>query len=234
MADVSLTWLGHATFRIDTPGGKRLYVDPWLTNPKCPEREQSPERADVVAITHGHGDHIGETVDLCKQLSPKIVAIFELANWLAGRGVPHAEEGGMNKGGTVEVEGLKFTMTNAFHSGGYTAEDGTIIYLGEAAGYVIEFENGTKLYVAGDTCVFGDMELIRRLYEPEVAVLPIGDHYTMGPREAAVALELLGVSRCVPCHYGTFPILRGTPDALRELAPDVELLTPAPGETIPI
>ncbi len=234
MADVSLTWLGHASFRIDTPGGKRLYVDPWLTNPKAPEGEQSVERVDVIAITHGHGDHIGETVDLCKRLSPRIVAIFELANWLAGRGVPHAEEGGMNKGGTMEVEGIRFTMTNAFHSGGYTAEDGAITYLGEPAGYVIEFENGTRVYFSGDTCVFGDMELIRRLYEPEVAVLPIGDHYTMGPKEAALALELLGVDRCVPCHYGTFPILRGTPDELRALAPGVEVLAPEPGETIAV
>jgi L-ascorbate metabolism protein UlaG (beta-lactamase superfamily) len=234
MAGVALTWLGHATFRIDTPGGKRVYVDPWLTNPLCPESEQSPDRVDVIAVTHGHGDHIGETAELCKRLSPRVVAIYELAAWLAGRGVPHAEEGGMNKGGTVEVEGIRFTMTNAFHSGGYTAEDGTITYLGEPAGYVIEVENGTRVYFAGDTCVFGDMQLIRRIYEPQVAVLPIGDHYTMGPREAAVALELLGVGRCVPCHYGTFPLLHGTPDQLRELAPDVEVLAPEPGETIEV
>jgi L-ascorbate metabolism protein UlaG (beta-lactamase superfamily) len=234
MADVSLTWLGHGSFRIDTPGGKRVYLDPWLSNPKCPESEQTVERADVVALTHGHGDHVGETVDLCKRLSPRIVAIFELANWLAGRGVPRADEGGMNKGGTFEVEGISFTMTQAHHSGGHMDEDGTITYLGEPAGYVIEFENGTRLYFAGDTCVFGDMALIRRIYEPEVAVLPIGDHYTMGPREAAVALELLGVRRCVPCHYGTFPALHGTPEQLRELAPDVEILTPEPGETITV
>jgi L-ascorbate metabolism protein UlaG (beta-lactamase superfamily) len=232
MADVSLTWLGHATFRVDTPGGRRLYVDPWLTNPRCPPEEREVERADVVAITHGHGDHVGETVDLCRRLAPRIVAIYELANWLAGRGLPHAEEGGMNKGGTVEVEGIGFTMTQAHHSGAFMGEDGSITYLGDAAGYVVEFENGTKVYFAGDTCVFGDMALIRRLYEPDVAVLPIGDHYTMGTREAAVALELLGVERCVPSHYGTFPILRGTPDELRELAPGVEILAPAPGETV--
>jgi L-ascorbate metabolism protein UlaG (beta-lactamase superfamily) len=234
MADVSLTWLGHAAFRIDTPGGKRVYVDPWLSNPKCPEAEQTVERADVIALTHGHGDHVGETVDLCKRLAPRVVAIFELANWLAGRGVPRADEGGMNKGGTVEVEGIRFTMTQAHHSGGYMDADGTITYLGEPAGYVVELENGTRVYFAGDTCVFGDMALIRRIYEPEVAVLPIGDHYTMGPGEAAVALELLGVARCVPCHYGTFPLLHGTPEQLRELAPDVEILAPEPGETITI
>ena len=225
MADVSLTWLGHATFRVDTPGGKRLYVDPWLSNPRCPEAERTPGRVDVIAITHGHGDHVGETAELCARFRPPIVAMYELANWLAGRGVPRADEGGMNKGGTVEVEGLRFTMTHAHHSSGFMDESGTITYLGEPAGYVVEFENGTRVYFAGDTCVFGDMALIRRLYEPEVAVLPIGDHYTMGPREAALALELLGVGRCVPCHYGTFPLLHGTPDQLRELAP-------APGETV--
>jgi L-ascorbate metabolism protein UlaG (beta-lactamase superfamily) len=137
----------------------------------------------------------------------------------------------MNKGGTVEVAGIKFTMTNALHSGGLVG-DGTITYLGEPAGYVIEAENGTKLYFAGDTAVFSDMQLIGRIYQPDVAILPIGDHFTMGPREAAVALELLGVRRCVPAHYGTFPLLTGTPDALQQLAPDVEVLAPEPGETI--
>jgi L-ascorbate metabolism protein UlaG (beta-lactamase superfamily) len=234
MAGVSLTWLGHAAFRVDTPGGKRLYVDPWLSNPKCPEAEREVERVDVIAITHGHNDHVGETLDLCKRLRPKIVAIYELSGWLAGHGVEHAAEGGMNKGGTVEVEGIGFTMTQAHHSGAFGGADGSITYLGEPAGFVVEFENGTKVYFAGDTCVFGDMALIRRLYEPDVAVLPIGDHYTMGPREAAVALELLGVRRCVPCHYGTFPILHGTPAQLRELAPDVEVLAPEPGETIEV
>jgi L-ascorbate metabolism protein UlaG (beta-lactamase superfamily) len=234
MPDVSLTWLGHAAFRIDTPGGKRVYVDPWLSNPKCPEGEHEVERVDVMVLTHGHGDHIGEAVDLGKQHSPKVVAIFELASWLAGKGVPDAAALGMNKGGTVEVDGLSFTMTQALHSGGFVGDDGSITYLGEPAGFVARFENGTTVYFAGDTAVFGDMQLIRRLYEPDVAVLPIGDHFTMGPREAALALELLGVERCVPCHYGTFPLLRGTPEELRELAPGVEILAPAPGETIEV
>ncbi|MDX6513443.1 MAG: hypothetical protein QOE36_2947, partial [Gaiellaceae bacterium] len=137
---------------------------------------------------------------------------------------------GPNKGGTVEAAGIRFTLVNAFHSS--SSEDGD--YLGEAAGIVVEFENGTTVYFAGDTCVFGDMRLIGEIYEPDLAVLPIGDHFTMGPREAAVALELLGVRQCVPCHYGTFPLLRGTPAQLRELAPGVEILEPQPGETIEI
>jgi L-ascorbate metabolism protein UlaG (beta-lactamase superfamily) len=138
----------------------------------------------------------------------------------------------MNKGGTQDVDGIKFTLTHAFHSSGFNENGGRIVYLGEAGGFVIEFENGTKLYAAGDTAVFSDMRLIARIYEPDVAILPIGDHYTMGPREAAVALELLGVPRCVPAHYGTFPVLTGTPDELRRLAPGVEILAPEPGETI--
>jgi L-ascorbate metabolism protein UlaG (beta-lactamase superfamily) len=231
MANVSVTWLGHAAFRIDSAGEKRIYLDPWLTNPRCPESEREPERMDILAITHGHGDHIGEAVELAKRHAPAVVGIFELAGWLEHQGVEGASSGGMNKGGTQDVDGIKFTMTHAVHSGGFSA-DGAPIYLGEAAGYVITFENGTKVYAAGDTAVFGDMQLIGRIYEPDIAILPIGDHFTMSPREAAVALELLGVRRCIPSHYGTFPLLRGTPDELRSLASGVEILSPEPGETV--
>ena len=230
MPDVQLTWLGHASFRFDTPGGKRVYVDPWLDNPKCPDGEKKPERVDLIALTHGHGDHVGETVDLAKKHGCPVVALIELREWLTGQGLPEAMAEGPNKGGTALAEGIKVTLTNAFHSS--STNDGT--YVGEAAGLVIEAENGTKLYFAGDTCVFGDMQLIGRIYEPDVAILPIGDHFTMGPREAAVALELLGVSRCVPCHYGTFPLLTGTPDELRELSTGVEIVAIDPGETIEV
>jgi L-ascorbate metabolism protein UlaG (beta-lactamase superfamily) len=228
---VELTWLGHASFRVDTPGGKRLYVDPWLSNPKCPDGESEPERVDVIALTHGHGDHVGEAVDLGKRFSPRLVAIYELASWLEGEGFPDASQLGMNKGGSVEVDGLTFSMTHAIHSSAMVG-DGPPIYLGDAAGYVVEFENGTKVYFAGDTAAFTDMQIIGKHLEPDVAVLPIGDHFTMGPRQAAVALDLLGVKRCVPSHYGTFPLLTGTPNALREHAPDVEVLAPEPGEAI--
>jgi L-ascorbate metabolism protein UlaG (beta-lactamase superfamily) len=231
MADASLTWLGHGGFRLDSPGGKRIYLDPWLDNPKCPESEKQPERIDVLALTHGHSDHVGNAVELGKQHSPKVVAIFELASWLASQGVPNAGDLGMNKGGTIDVDGLKFTMTQAVHSGGLVGEDG-ITYLGEPCGFVIEVENGLKVYFSGDTAVFGDMQLIGRIYAPDVAVLAIGDHFTMGPREAAIALELLGVERCVPGHYSTFPLLTGTPDELRRLAPGVEIIAPEPGEAV--
>jgi len=228
MPDTELTWLGHASFRFDSPGGKRVYVDPWLGNPKCPDSEKDPERVDVIALTHGHSDHVGDTVDLTKRFSPEVVAQVELKGWLGGQGANVGELPGPNKGGTVEAAGLKFTLTNAFHSS--SSDDGA--YLGEACGIVVEAENGTKLYFAGDTCVFGDMQLIGRIYEPDVAILPIGDHFTMGPREAAVALELLGTRRCVPCHYGTFPILVGRPDELRQLAPEVDVVDVEPGGTI--
>ena len=230
MADTAVTWLGHAAFRVDSPGGKRIYLDPWLGNPKCPEPERSPERVDVIAVTHGHGDHVSETVDLAKRFGCPVVAQVELREWLARQGLEEETTEAFNKGGTVEKAGIRFTLTDAKHSS--ACPDGT--YAGEAAGFVVEFENGTTIYVAGDTCVFGDMQLIGRIYQPDVAVLPIGGHYTMDPQEAGVALELLGVKRCIPCHYGTFELLAGTPDELRERAPGVEVIAPEPGETVTV
>ena len=228
MADVSLTWLGHAAFRLDSPGGKRIYVDPWLENPRCPEAEKQPERVDLIALTHGHADHVGQTLELWKQFRPPVVAFTELADWLVGQGVDQEQQHDPNLGGTVEVDGVKVSVTHARHSS--SAND--LTYLGVAAGIVLELENGFKLYFAGDTCAFLDMQLIARLHAPDVAVLPIDGHYNMGPREAAVAIELLGVRRVVPCHYGTFPLLAGTPDELREHAAGVEVVAPEPGETI--
>jgi L-ascorbate metabolism protein UlaG (beta-lactamase superfamily) len=226
---VPFTWLGHASFRLNSPGGKRIYVDPFLNgNPKCPDAEKEPERVDLIAVTHGHGDHVGDTVELWKKFKPPVVALVELRAWLAGQGVEAEFPQNPNKGGTVDVDGVKITLTDANHSS--SDEEGN--YLGEPAGIVLELEDGFTLYFAGDTNVFMSMQLIGRIYEPDVAVLPIGDHFTMGPREAAVALELLGVKRCVPCHYGTFPLLTGTPDELRKLAPGVEVITPEPGQTI--
>jgi L-ascorbate metabolism protein UlaG (beta-lactamase superfamily) len=208
---MELTWLGHSAFRLDT-GGKRIYVDPFLNgNPKCPDSEQSPERADVVAITHGHGDHVGDAVGIAKQHGATVLAPVELADRIRSQGVEAVKD--PNKGGTVEIDGVRFTMTHAQHSS--SDDDGN--YTGEPCGIVVRAE-GKSVYFAGDTNAFGDMQnVIARLYKPDVAVLPIGDHYTMGPEEAALAVELLGVSRVVPCHYGTFPALTGTPDALQEL-----------------
>jgi L-ascorbate metabolism protein UlaG (beta-lactamase superfamily) len=225
----TLTWLGHATFRIDTPGGKRIYVDPFLNgNPSCPEAEVEPERVDAIFVTHGHVDHVGDTVALAQKFDCPVYAQVELRGWLSTQGLTESMAEAFNKGGTIGWEGIKATLTDANHSS--SANDGT--YLGESCGLVLELEDGFKLYFAGDTNVFGDMALIARIYEPDVAVLPIGDHFTMGPREAAVALELLGVKRCVPSHYGTFPLLTGTPEQLRELAPGVEIIAPEPGGSV--
>jgi L-ascorbate metabolism protein UlaG (beta-lactamase superfamily) len=228
----TLTWLGHAAFRLDTPGGKRVYIDPFLNgNPTCPESEQSPERVDLILLTHGHDDHVGDAVALAKRFSCPVIAQVELRGWLAGQGLPENMAEAINKGGTVDVEGLKVTMTHANHSSSGFQDD-TFVYLGESCGFVIELESGFKVYVAGDTNVFGDMGLIARIYEPDLVVLPIGDHFTMGPREAAVAIELLGDRRYVPSHYGTFGLLTGTPDQLRELAPNARIESPEPGGTV--
>ena len=230
MPDTTLTWLGHASFRFDTLSAKRVYIDPFLNgNPKCPESELEPERIDVIALTPGHGDHLGDTVELAKKHGCTVTAPVELAWWLQGK---QELENVLdpNKGGTVEAAGVKFTYTHAQHSS--SNPDGE--YMGEPCGIVVEVENGTKLYFAGDTCVFGDMQLIGRIYAPDVAILPIGDHYTMGPREAAVALELLGAKRCVPCHWGTFPPLVGRPQQLQELAPDVTVEQIEPGDSVAV
>jgi L-ascorbate metabolism protein UlaG (beta-lactamase superfamily) len=226
---MELTWLGHASFRLDA-GGKRIYIDPFLNgNPKCPESEQTPERVDVIALTHGHGDHVGDTVDLAKKHGATVIAPVELADKLGSQGVANVKD--PNKGGTAEVDGVRFTLTHAQHSS--SDNDGN--YTGEPCGIVVRAE-GKTIYFAGDTNVFGDMKtVIARLYAPDVAVLPIGDHYTMGPDEAALAVELLGVKRVVPCHWGTFPALTGTPDALAEkVGSDVTVERVDPGGTVTI
>ena len=229
----TLTWLGHAAFRIDTDGGKRIYVDPFLEgNPSCPESEQQPERCDLILLTHGHDDHVGSTLDIAKRFECPVVAQVELRGWLATKGLPEDMTQAMNKGGTRDFDGVTVTLTNAHHSSsGF--DNGTFVYLGESCGLVVGVD-GRKVYFAGDTCVFGDMQLIARLYEPDLVVLPVGDHFTMGPREAALALELLGAKRCVPCHYGTFGLLTGTPDELRRLAPNVQVDALDPGGSVEI
>ena len=224
----TLTWLGHASFRLDTDDGKRIYIDPFLQgNPKTPDSEKTPERCDVIAVTHGHGDHHADVADISQKFpEAQIVAAVELKPWLGKQGANVGDLPGINKGGTQEIDGIRFTLTNAFHSS--STPDGT--YAGEAAGLVVRF-NSKSVYFAGDTCVFGDMALIARLYKPDVAVLPIGDWFTMGPEEAALALELLGNPRCVPCHYGTFPVLTGSPDEFAKLT-SAQLEPIQPGESI--
>ena len=207
MADVSLTWLGHAAFRVDTPSGKRIYIDPWLSNPKAPEAEREPERVDMILLTHGHDDHLGETVELAKKFDCPVYAVVELRGWLSGQGLSEDMTQAMNKGGTAHVDDVSITFTDAKHSSSVWGEDDLPVYVGEPAGIILRMQDAPTLYFAGDTCVFGDMSLIARLYKPDIAILPIGDHFTMGPEEAAVATELLGTKKMIPCHWGTFPLL---------------------------
>lgn len=231
----TITWLGHSSFRVDTANGTRIYIDPWLTNPHCPEAEREPGRIDVLAITHGHDDHLGETtLDLCRTHRPAIVAINELTWWLEGQLGPDHDFQRMNKGGHHEVRGVGISMTDARHSSSVWPDDAQGgFYVGEPVGFILHLE-GANIYFAGDTDVFGDMTLIRRMHQPDIAVLPIGDRATMGPRGAALALELLEPRVCIPCHYGTWPsFFTGTPEALRELT-SVPIVVPPFGHSMEI
>lgn len=228
-----ITWLGHSAFKITTPSGKVILIDPWLSgNPSCPEALKKPERVDVMLISHGHGDHLGDAVALGKQFKPQIVCIYEVYLWLASKGVSNISP--MSKGGTQKAGEIDVTMVHAIHSSSIE-DDGKIVYSGEPAGFVVRLPGGLVLYHAGDTTVFSDMKLIGDLYSPELACLPIGDLYTMGPREAALAIRLLRVHHVIPMHYGTFPPLTGTPQALREQTQDVanlEIHALQPGESL--
>jgi L-ascorbate metabolism protein UlaG (beta-lactamase superfamily) len=227
---INLTWLGHATFRIETPGGKTVLVDPWVMgNPMCPAKDKDVKQVDILLCTHGHLDHIGDAVEIAKKHNPKVVGIPELCGWLEKKGVK--QTAAMNKGGTQTVGDIKVTMVHADHSCGIQDGD-QIVYGGEACGYVVEFSNRVKIYHAGDTNVFGDMQIIRDLYAPEIAMLPIGDHFTMSPREAAYACNLLKAKTVIPMHFGTFPVLTGKPSELQKLVSSVEVIEMKPGVTI--
>jgi L-ascorbate metabolism protein UlaG (beta-lactamase superfamily) len=237
--DTTFTWYGHSVYEVLTPGGKVILFDPFFANPMSPRSHDTIERCDLLLVTHGHDDHMGNAVALGSRLRPVWPCIHEMSLWLARRVAGGADAViGMNKGGTVEAAGIKVTMVHADHSAGDWHPGGeTTLYLGEPAGFIVEVENGFRFYFAGDTAVFGDMRLIRDLYRPELAVLPIGGHFTMGPRDAALAVELLGVNHVIPIHYGTYPVLAGTPDQLRtELAArslsQVEVHAPAPGGSV--
>lgn len=228
-----VTFFGHATFRITTPSGKVAIIDPWLAgNPQCPESLKKVEKLDVLLITHGHHDHFADVLPLARQHKPLVVSINETAAWLESKGVAHTL--GMGKGGTQRVGDIEVTMVHAVHSNSID-DDGKLIYGGEPAGFVIRLPGGPTIYHAGDTAVFGDMKIISELYSPEIALLPIGGHYTMDPREAALAIRLLNVRHVVPMHYGTFPVLTGTPDALRQATKDIaglEIHEMRPGDTL--
>ena len=237
--DTKITWHGHACVEVVTPGGRTVLIDPWFGNPRSPRSADSIDRCDLLLVTHGHFDHMGDAVALASRLRPAWPCMHEMSLWLSRR-LPGGGDAvvGMNKGGTVEAAGLRVTMTGADHSAGdWNAGGETTLYLGDPASFVIELEDGYRVLHAGDTQVFGDMSLIRDLHRPDLAMLPIGGHFTMDPTAAALAVELLGVKEVLPLHYGTFPILTGTPDALRAALAarglgDVTVHSPAPGGSI--
>ena len=231
MGRLAITWLGHSTFLLRTPGGKRLLFDPWLTkNPACPDAMKKPPKVDLILVSHGHGDHIEDLVLCAREGGAPVVAMYELCEWLGRKGIQNVAP--MNKGGTMTVAGLQVTMTDARHSSSFY-DNGQLVYMGEPAGFVVRLEDGRSIYFAGDTSLFGDMRLIGELYSPEIAFLPIGDRFTMGPDTAAKACELLRPRLVVPMHWGTFPLLTGTPDALKALVTPrgIDVLELRPGET---
>ncbi len=226
---MKITWLGHATFQVESDGAT-LLIDPWVQgNPSFPASHVI-QKLDAMLLTHGHFDHIADAVTLGKKFTPKVVGIYELCHWLESKGVGNTMP--MNKGGSQQVGNFQVTMVHADHSCGIL-DDGKILYGGEACGYVVEAPGGRRFYHAGDTNVFGDMALIGELYHPELAILPIGDLFTMGPREAAKACRLLQPKKVIPMHFGTFPPLVGRPEHLRERLrdrPEIEVVGLDPGE----
>lgn len=206
-------WLGHSTFKLITPQDEVIYIDPFLKdNPKTPDDQKQPDRIDYILLTHGHEDHVGDTLQLAKKTDAKVLGIVELIGVLKKHGLDESQAIAINKGGSAYFKNFTVTMTSANHSSSFGGE-----YTGEPAGLIIRFDNGFTLYDAGDTNVMYDMKIYGELYNPDMVFLPIGDHFTMAPNEAAYAAGLIGATYAIPIHYGTWPILKGSPDEFKKL-----------------
>lgn len=234
----TISWLGHATYHIVTPEQKRLLIDPWVDgNPACSDAWKTTvyNGLDAIFVTHGHFDHINDLVLVAQATGATVVCQYDLVTWMQSKGIPEDQIIGFNMGGTIDVAGVKATMTVAHHSS-TLVENGTIIPMGTAVGYVLRFSNDFCVYVTGDTCATYDMVIIGDLYQPDVVLLPIGDYFTMDPRQAAYALKLIRARYAIGHHWGTYPILTGTPTALTEACKEFQVNTQIvplrPGESV--
>ena len=217
----AIRWLGHSGFEIEL-ANKTVLIDPWLTgNPLAPVLSSSIKKADVVCVTHDHADHLGDAVEICRKTGATFVGIYELGVFAGENGVKDVV--GINIGGTVRVKGISVTMVQAFHSSAR----------GSPTGFILKAE-GKTIYHAGDTGLFGDMRLIGQIHRPDVALIPIGDYYTMGPKEAAEAMKLIKPAVAIPMHYQTFPVLSPSAEDfikfVKEKAPKVKVVALKPGE----
>ncbi len=227
---VKAHWLGHSAFHLETPEGKHILIDPFLKdNPTTPENLKEPEEVDYILLTHGHEDHVGDTLEIADRTGCTVAAPVELSRLLVGKhGLEEDQAIEFNKGGTIDFDEFSVTMVSANHSSSFQGD-----YAGEPAGLILSFEDDLGIYHMGDTNIFTDLELYGDLYRPHVALVPMGDHYTMGPEEAAHAVDMVRPKVAIPIHYGTMPVLSGDPEEFKHFVEErtsAKALIPEPGE----